>query len=208
MFDTEGNYVRWYEQFEAVSRYVGDEIGELYPFDFVPEDERERVQEVLSAVEEGETATVRTDIRTRDGERIPYEFSHARVEVDGETVGYAGIGRDISDRMARERELVENAITHHDRDRPAVELRVRTDENRVVVEVADDGPGISDLERSALLRGHETPLDHATRLGLWFVRWTVTNVGGDIAIEENDPRGSIVRLSLPRAKRVGGADNR
>jgi PAS domain S-box-containing protein len=97
-------------------------------------------------------------------------------------------------------ELVQNAITHHDRDHPTVELRVRTDENRVTVEVVDDGPSISELERSALERGHETPLDHATGLGLWFVRWTVTNVGGEIGIEENEPRGSVVRLSLRRVE--------
>ncbi|WP_276258589.1 PAS domain S-box protein [Haloglomus litoreum] len=97
-------------------------------------------------------------------------------------------------------ELVGNAITHHDGDRPAVELQVRADEDRVTIEVADDGPGIGELERSALQRGHETPLEHATGLGLWFVRWTVTNVGGEIEIEDRDPRGSIVRLSLPRAR--------
>lgn len=93
-----------------------------------------------------------------------------------------------------------NAVSHTDRESPAVELRVGPTEDAVVIEVADDGPGIGDLEREALERGHETPLDHARGLGLWFVRWTVTNAGGDIAIEANEPRGSVVRLSLPRAE--------
>ncbi len=97
-------------------------------------------------------------------------------------------------------ELVGNAVSHTDRESPAVELRVGPTEDAVVIEVADDGPGIGDLEREALERGHETPLDHARGLGLWFVRWTVTNAGGDIAIEANEPRGSVVRLSLPRAE--------
>jgi PAS domain S-box-containing protein len=100
-------------------------------------------------------------------------------------------------------ELVENAITHHDGDHPSVEVRVDVGEDRVTVAVADDGPGIGELELSAIERGHETQLDHATGLGLWFVRWTVTNVGGEIEIEEREPRGSIVRLSLPRADRDG-----
>jgi len=97
-------------------------------------------------------------------------------------------------------ELIENAITHHDSADPTVELRVSVADDRVTVAVADDGPGISELEQTALERGHETPLEHATGLGLWFVRWTVTNVGGEIDIRENEPRGSVVRLSLPRAK--------
>jgi PAS domain S-box-containing protein len=96
-------------------------------------------------------------------------------------------------------ELIENAITHHDSADPTVELRVSVADDRVTVAVADDGPGISELERTALERGHETPLEHATGLGLWFVRWTVTNVGGEIDIHENEPRGSVVRLSLPQA---------
>lgn len=97
-------------------------------------------------------------------------------------------------------ELVGNAVSHTDRESPTVELRVEPTDDAVVIEVADDGPGIGDLEREALERGHETPLDHARGLGLWFVRWTVTNAGGDIAIEANEPRGSVVRLSLPRAE--------
>jgi PAS domain S-box-containing protein len=110
-------------------------------------------------------------------------------------------------------ELVRNALSHNDRAAPTVELQVRVDDGaadgnqRVVVEVADDGPGIGDLERRAIERGHETPLDHGTGLGLWFVRWTVTNAGGDIAIEANEPRGTVVRLSLPRAEGPQGPPN-
>ncbi|MFB6206299.1 MAG: PAS domain S-box protein [Haloglomus sp.] len=97
-------------------------------------------------------------------------------------------------------ELVENAIIHHDRGQPTVEIRVRTDADRVIVEVADDGPGLDNLEQIPLERDRETPLDHATGLGLWFVRWTVTNAGGEIGVEEREPRGSVVRLWLPRAE--------
>jgi PAS domain S-box-containing protein len=65
--------------------------------------------------------------------------------------------------------------------------------------VADDGPGLSAGGRRALERGAETQLEHTSGLGLWLVRWTVENVGGEIEIEENDPHGTVVRLRLPRA---------
>jgi signal transduction histidine kinase len=45
----------------------------------------------------------------------------------------------------------------------------------------------------------ETPLMHASRLGLWMVRWTASTSGGATAIEDNDPRGTVFVLRLPRA---------
>lgn len=45
----------------------------------------------------------------------------------------------------------------------------------------------------------ETQLEHASGLGLWLVRWTVSLSGGDLSFGENEPRGSVVTLSLPAA---------
>jgi PAS domain S-box-containing protein len=94
-------------------------------------------------------------------------------------------------------ELVDNATTHAG---PGVTVSVTVTEadDEVVVRVADDGPGIPDLEREAISAGSESPLQHATGLGLWFVRWTVTNSGGSMAIEDREG-GALVELRLPAA---------
>ncbi len=94
-------------------------------------------------------------------------------------------------------ELLENAIVHNDGD-PTVEVSVAVDDDAVSVRVADDGPGIDDLDRRALLAGSESPLEHAQGLGLWLVRWTVDAAGGEFDVADGDPRGTVVTVRLPR----------
>jgi PAS domain S-box-containing protein len=97
-------------------------------------------------------------------------------------------------------ELVENAIEHNDRD-PEVTVSVgdAPDDETVEIRVADNGPGLPEMERRVIEQGLETPLMHASRLGLWMVRWTASTSGGATAIEDNDPRGTVFVLRLPRA---------
>lgn len=67
----------------------------------------------------------------------------------------------------------------------------------VHLSVADNGPGIPDHEYEVLTAGEETALEHGSGLGLWLVFWVVDKSGGDLAFDENDPRGSIVTMTLP-----------
>jgi sensor histidine kinase regulating citrate/malate metabolism len=86
----------------------------------------------------------------------------------------------------------------HGGERPSVHLSVTVEEesDTVVVSVADDGPGIPSLEQRSVTAGEESPLQHTNGLGLWFVRWMVTNSGGSMRIEDNDPAGAVVELRL------------
>lgn len=98
-------------------------------------------------------------------------------------------------------ELVGNAVTHNDADHPTVTVTVedtRTDAfSEVSIKIMDNGPGIPENERAVLREGEETPLLHGSGLGLWLVNWVVTELGGRIDITDNDPRGSIVTITVP-----------
>ncbi|TKX87062.1 PAS domain S-box protein [Halorubrum sp. SS5] len=96
-------------------------------------------------------------------------------------------------------ELVDNAVKHSG-ERPSVHLSVTIDDesNAVVVRVADDGPGIPELERRSVTAGRESPLQHTNGLGLWFVRWMATNSGGSMRIKDNEPEGAVVELRFLR----------
>ena len=97
-------------------------------------------------------------------------------------------------------ELIENAISHSDRDRPRVTISSEIGEETVALRVTDDGPGIADQERKVLTG--ESEIDsvfHGSGTGLWLVKWIVTHSGGSLAFDENQPRGSVVTLTLPRA---------
>jgi signal transduction histidine kinase len=98
-------------------------------------------------------------------------------------------------------ELVDNAVTHAGDSPVRVEISVRrADGGTVEVAVADDGPGIPERERAILTGGTETPLEHGRGIGLWMVNWTVTQLGGELALAENDPRGSVVTVRLHDAE--------
>jgi K+-sensing histidine kinase KdpD len=51
-----------------------------------------------------------------------------------------------------------------------------------------------------VLTGEETPLDHASGLGLWYVNWIVTAGGGSLDIAESKAGGSRIELSLRAAE--------
>jgi signal transduction histidine kinase len=94
-------------------------------------------------------------------------------------------------------ELVDNALTHTGEASPRVEVAVRDGDDAVAeIAVTDTGPGIPDRERQILAEKTETPLEHGQGLGLWFVNWGVTQLGGVLAFDENDPEGSVVTIRL------------
>lgn len=97
-------------------------------------------------------------------------------------------------------ELLDNAVEHNDAATPWVDIAMDVTDENVVVTVADDGPGIPADERSVLREGKETPLVHGSGLCLWLVYWVVTMNGGRLEIEDREPRGTVVRLVLPRPR--------
>lgn len=98
-------------------------------------------------------------------------------------------------------ELVENAIEHDDREDPTVEVTIEEtfDGEYYQVKVADDGPGIRDGQ-VAVIEGdaEHTQTQHLGGLGLWTARWVMQNTGGTIEFADNDPRGTVVTLNVPR----------
>ncbi|MFB6179256.1 MAG: sensor histidine kinase [Halorientalis sp.] len=100
-------------------------------------------------------------------------------------------------------ELVINAVAHSDRSVPSVDVTVATDGSEGVVRVADDGPGIPEMEQRVLTGEQEIePLYHGSGLGLWLVNEIVSRSGGTLSFDEHDPRGSVVTIRLKRQSRA------
>jgi len=94
-------------------------------------------------------------------------------------------------------ELVDNALTHTGESSPRVEVTVREGDDAVAeIRVTDTGPGIPERERQVLAEETETALEHGQGIGLWFVNWGVTQLGGDLTFGENDPEGTVVTIRL------------
>jgi len=127
------------------------------------------------------------------------DYPAATVVVDAPTETLARATDEIQTAVT---ELTVNAITHHDRESPRVEIRVadRPAEDAVAVTVADDGPGMPDLDREVLVSGRAIEsLSHGSGLGLWLVYWIVHRSAGSITVLDRDPRGTRVTISVPRA---------
>lgn len=110
---------------------------------------------------------------------------------DGVTVSAVGY---LAEAIA---ELVDNAIRHNDATRPLVRISAAElpSESWASLVIADDGPGIPPTERS-VLTGEETPLDHASGLGLWYVNWIVMAGGGSFDIRESKVGGTRIEVEL------------
>lgn len=94
-------------------------------------------------------------------------------------------------------ELVENALIHSEKGTVQVEVAVQQEsDTTATVTVADNGPGLPEREQEILAAGTETQLKHAQGIGLWFVNWAVTQLGGELTFQRNEPNGSIVTVQL------------
>ncbi|MXR51706.1 PAS domain S-box protein [Halovenus sp. WSH3] len=93
-------------------------------------------------------------------------------------------------------ELIENAVEHSDGPESRVVISLTTDQQKGIVTISDNGPGIPEQERRALEQGAERPLQHGSGLGLWLAYWLVHYVGGGIDIRV-DGQGTSVSVELP-----------
>jgi len=106
VIDTDGSLRRWNERIPEVTGYSDDEIDDMSVSEFFPGDEHETIAAAITETQTSGRVTVEAEILTADGERIPYEFAGTRlIDADGAVAGTVGIGRDISQRRAYERQL-------------------------------------------------------------------------------------------------------
>ncbi|MDY6817370.1 MAG: PAS domain S-box protein [Halobacteriales archaeon] len=106
VFSPDGEILRWNDRISEVTGYTDAEIEDMAPTDFFPEDEQAHIADGVQEIFETGSAIRRADYLTKDGDRIPYEFSGVRLtDSDGEIIGFVGVGRDITDQLAKERQL-------------------------------------------------------------------------------------------------------
>ena len=104
------------------------------------------------------------------------------------------------------KELITNAVIHNDGETPRVHVELAVDGAWGALTVRDDGPGISEFDRDVLESGEaiET-LTHGSGLGLWLVYWTINHSGGEISVDDREPRGTEITIRLPLAAEEGGS---
>ncbi len=133
-------------------------------------------------------------------EAFDNEQPDATLELTIDTDRDAVAGDELRDTVS---ELVENAIVHDPAADTRVEVSARDDGDEIVLTVTDDGPGIGDMETAVVEAGRESPLEHGSGLGLWFVNWVVTRYGGSFQVAARDGPGETGTVATIRIPAIG-----
>ncbi|MFB6086951.1 MAG: ATP-binding protein [Haloarculaceae archaeon] len=124
------------------------------------------------------------------------------LDTDGATVSVAtrdGEQFVLADETvtAAVRSLVENALEHAG-ESPTVEVTTCRRGDRVVVRVADDGPGIDPAVEDQVFARNETPVRHGQGLSLFFVERVMAVYGGTVEVDDSEAGGARVDLVFQR----------
>ncbi len=88
-----------------------------------------------------------------------------------------------------------------------IAIRAHAERDRIVIEVADNGPGLPDAARGNLFQPFQgTSRVGGTGLGLSIARDLMRGHGGDIELRHSGPDGTIFTLFLPTDSFEGGGD--
>ncbi|WP_299335956.1 two-component system sensor histidine kinase NtrB [Haloplanus sp.] len=128
-------------------------------------------------------------------DRCRSAFDHATFDIDGDLPDTTVRANDLLSSVFRN--LLNNAVQHNDREQPTVAVSGERRDGRVVIRVADDGPGIPPAQRRSAFEKNEAGFDsRGTGLGLYLVSTLVDQYGGDVWVEDNDPRGTVIAVQL------------
>ncbi|MFN3997915.1 chemotaxis protein CheB [Algoriphagus sp.] len=93
--------------------------------------------------------------------------------------------------------LLSNAIKYRSPNRePEITIRTEQSDNYVLLSIQDNGLGISDAKKKTIFGAFQRGHVHVEGLGvgLYLVKKTITNAGGDIQVESEEGKGSIFRV--------------
>ena len=159
---------------------------------------REIAEVMVSTTEEGRQINLRTVVEQEVG-GVQSSYPNAAVTYDTTIPPVTINANDMISSVFRN--LLKNAIQHN--DKPVAEVAVSATEqaDAVTIRVADNGPGVPDDQKDVIFGKGERGLENSgTGIGLYLVETLVTNYGGDVRVEDNNPDGSVFVVELPKAE--------
>jgi signal transduction histidine kinase len=89
------------------------------------------------------------------------------------------------------------------RGRGRIDVYSRREDESVVLEVHDDGPGVPPDLREKVFTAFFSSKAHGTGLGLLSVKVTVEAHGGTVEVGDSDLGGARLKVTLPRTPPAG-----
>jgi two-component system sensor histidine kinase HydH len=142
-------------------------------------------------------------VRTGTIERSPYDPAilarDAASSIAGEVVVEAGAVRTFQLDGPRIREVLVNLIDNAVAAGPPVRVTVAVENDRVVYEVIDRGPGVPAADRDKIFEPFHTGKTRGTGLGLAIAKRLVELHRGTITVDDAPGGGARFRIVLPEA---------
>ena len=142
-----------------------------------------------------------TDLRRHletELEAVRQSFAGAEFRVDGEIPETDVLANEMLPSVFRN--LLENAVRHNDSGTPEVTVDAVETDDVVRIRIADNGPGITDEQKRRVFGKGEKGLDSpGSGIGLYLVYTLTEQFGGDVWVEDNDPRGAVFVVELVKA---------
>ena len=135
---------------------------------------------------------------------IQREIANLSMTNESVTVAIDGEIPDVSVRStellpAVFRNLFSNVVQHSDTETPEITISATRSPNRVVIHVADNGPGIADEHKERIFESGETLQGSGTGFGLALVKTLLAQHDGGIYVMDNEPTGAVFSVTLPLA---------
>lgn len=164
------------------------------------------ISDLLSYSRAGRAATELTTIIPRDLINGVLEMqgppSSFKIIVNSRSRPFQGVKTPLETVL---RNLISNAIKHHDHPTGCIEITVEEDDSECIFTVADDGPGIPEIAHERVFKLFQTisdKKDETSGIGLAVAKRMVECHGGRIIVESKDGvRGTIFKFWWPRFAR-------
>ena len=128
---------------------------------------------------------------------ISTRYPEAEITVFGELPETTVLGDEMLESVVHN--IIANAIVHNDTEGPTVEISLVDRPETAALSIADNGPGIPDEQKEAVFGKGEKGLDSpGTGLGLYLGRTLVTQYGGTVRVDDNQPRGSVFTVEFEK----------
>lgn len=97
------------------------------------------------------------------------------------------------------RNLFENAVQHNDEETPKITVTCTEQDETVQIQIADNGPGVPDSQKTEIFgKGKKGLESSGTGIGLYLVHTLTSQFGGEVWVEDNDPKGAVFVVTLPK----------
>lgn len=135
-------------------------------------------------------------VLTNEIEKARSSYDETTITVEGDLhEGLEVVATDLLSSVFRN--LLNNAVSHNDKLEPEITVTIEDNDETVSVAIADNGPGVPDSQKDEVFGRGEMGLESSgSGIGLYLVDTLVKMYNGSVVLEDNDPEGSVFKVTL------------